>query len=375
VREEDRAFYTDHSLCRPLLSIGMLWLLLKTLLLRPAVLFRVMRVLRRSQDRATFAKNLLVLPKGLWLAEVARQRNATHIHAQWAGANATIAMIAGMASGVPWSFTAHRGDIVQRNLLPEKCASAAFVRFISQSGVQLAAECGARDLDKACVIHLGVDVPDDVHDAAICHDPAVLLCPASVLPVKGHKHLIEAMALLAERQVACRLQIAGFMDDKRLCGELEALVERLSLGDRVRMLGFVPYQQLLAMYVQGEIDVVVLPSVDLGGGLHEGIPASLMEAMAHGLPVVSTRSGGIPELLFDGAGMMVPPADPVALADALQRLLADDVFRTTMARAGRQRVRGDFSAEATMGQFLRHIETTNRSWATLGSPAADAASR
>jgi glycosyltransferase involved in cell wall biosynthesis len=140
------------------------------------------------------------------------------------------------------------------------------------------------------------------------------------------------------------------------------------------MLGFVPYQQLLAMYAQGEIDVVVLPSVDLGGGLHEGIPASLMEAMSHGIPVVSTRTGGIPELLSDDAGVMVPPADHVALADALQRLLTDDVFRTTTARAGRQRVCRDFAAEATMSQFIRHIETTHGSSATLCSPAANAGS-
>jgi colanic acid/amylovoran biosynthesis glycosyltransferase len=121
---------------------------------------------------------------------------------------------------------------------------------------------------------------------------------------------------------------------------------------------------------------VVLPSVDLGSGLHEGIPASLMEAMARGIPVVSTRTGAIPELLVDGAGVMVPAADPVALADALQRLLSDDAFRATTARSGRQRVCREFSAKATMSQLIQKIETADGRPASRGaSPVPTSLSR
>ena len=84
----------------------------------------------------------------------------------------------------------------------------------------------------------------------------------------------------------------------------------------MRFVGQVSHTQILEMYVANQVRAVVVPSIDLGNNLHEGIPVSLMEAMAHGVPVVSTTTGGIPELLADGAGILVPPENPQALADA-----------------------------------------------------------
>ena len=73
------------------------------------------------------------------------------------------------------------------------------------------------------------------------------------------------------------------------------------------------------MYREGRVGMVVLPSVDLGNNLHEGIPVALIEAMSYNIPVVGTHTGGIPELLEGGAGLIVPDKDPAALADAIER--------------------------------------------------------
>jgi glycosyltransferase involved in cell wall biosynthesis len=134
------------------------------------------------------------------------------------------------------------------------------------------------------------------------------------------------------------------------------MVRELCLDGVVRFLGYVPHEELLRRYRLRGIDFVVLPSVTLGKNQHEGIPVCLMEAMACGIPVVSTSTGGIAELLRDGAGVMVPPADPQALADAIERLVLDPDLRRKLAQAGRRRVEEEFAVEATAGKLMAYIQ-------------------
>jgi glycosyltransferase involved in cell wall biosynthesis len=113
----------------------------------------------------------------------------------------------------------------------------------------------------------------------------------------------------------------------------------------VRFLGQMPQAQILDWYRTGQIFSVVLPS------LHEGIPVSLMEAMSCGVPVISSRVGGTPELLEAGAGLLVPPADPAALADAITSLLEDARLWARTARIGRDRVEREFAIERVVSQL------------------------
>ena len=103
-------------------------------LAHPIASLKALGAICRGPGFGACLKNLLVFPKGLWLGRVARRWKADHIHAQWAATTATTAMLASRVSGIPWSFTAHRGDIVSRNLLAAKCREASFVRFISRQG-------------------------------------------------------------------------------------------------------------------------------------------------------------------------------------------------------------------------------------------------
>ena len=247
------------------------------------------------------AKNLAVYAKGLWLGGVARTWNADHIHAYWISTPATIAMVASIVSETPWSCTAHRADIDLDNLLAEKIKRAGFVRFISKSGWRMAAALGAPcDSRNAAVLHLGVDLPSIDEIPASPGLAGTLLCPANLYPVKGHRYLIEAMSLLRQRQVDCKLLLAG---DGGLRQELQAQVRALGLGDAVEFLGQRSHTEILAMYREGRVGAVVLPSVDLGHNLHEGIPVALIEAMSYSIPVIGTRTGGIPELLAGGRGV------------------------------------------------------------------------
>src|SRR6185437_5853435 len=118
---------------KPLLDGEIARAALVELLRSPATTVAAFLLLFRSPAPSVLVRNLVAFPKALWLARLARTWQADHIHAHWAGPPSTVAMIASRLSAVPWSFTAHLSDIAARNLLVEKCASAAFVRFIAHA--------------------------------------------------------------------------------------------------------------------------------------------------------------------------------------------------------------------------------------------------
>ncbi len=156
-------------------------------------------------------------------------------------------------------------------------------------------------------------------------------------PRKGHRYLLEAMALLGPGRAggvgACAL-IAG---DGTLARDLAAHVQRLGLGDKVRMLGHVADARALLW----ALDIFAMPS------LKEGLGVALLEAMACGMVAVASRAGGIVEAVDDGlTGVLVPPGDARALAAALAALTADPKRRLEMGAAARGRALERFSMVA-----------------------------
>lgn len=289
------------------------------------------RLLFRSRSIGLWFKNLAVVPKALWLAGLARRWQADHIHCHWAGTTATMALLASKLTGIPWSFTAHRWDVVENNLLAVKTKSASFVRFISHDGLLMATAMGIPLGGNIRVLPMGVKIPDRAQWNP--PQPAVVLCPANLLEIKGHRFLIEAWRILTDRGVRGELWLAG---DGELRKPLEALVRNLGLSDSIRFLGVVPHDALLKLYETNAVSSVALASIDMGNGSREGIPVALMEAMTYGIPVVATKTGGIPELVLPGTGLLVPPADPAALADALQSVLQDSRKWEQLGRSARK---------------------------------------
>jgi colanic acid/amylovoran biosynthesis glycosyltransferase len=292
--------------------------------------------LLRSGSLRVLVANLAIFPKALWLAYFAAARQVDHIHGAWASTPATMAMIAGRLSGVDWSFSAHGWDIRQPNLLHRKIGTAKFARFISHHGMQVA---GSR-YGNPVVVHLGQTLPPNSHVPV--PRPLQILCPANLIVVKGHAYLLQAAAALRTRGIPFALRLAGDGDLRR---QLEEQVHQLGLGEHVRFLGHLAHQDLMAEYECNAVDVTVLAS------LHEGIPVSLMEAMAHGVPVVATAVGGVSELLRGGAGMLVPPRNPDALAHALEQLAKDVELSASLSRAGRMRVEQEFDVAHTAARM------------------------
>jgi len=197
------------------------------------------------------------------------------------------------------------------------------------------------------VIHLPVAVPASEIRCAPLHQPPVILCPAYLYELKGHRYLIEALDILQGRGVQVRLLLAG---QGPLRSKLQSFAQAKGLEEAVQFLGHISHQRLLAIYAQREVDLVVLPS------LIEGIPVSLMEAMGYGVPVIGTDVGGVGELLCGEAGLLVPARDPVALAEAIERVLCDEQLRRRLGQAGRRRVQEGWSPKHCVMRLVEMMQ-------------------
>ncbi len=345
---KDATGLDQQSLPKPLVNAEIITTALSMCIRQPLPTIRALGRLFHSRNLSTFLKNLSVFPKALWIAKLARRWGADHIHAQWGLTTSTMAMVASDISGIPWSCTVHRVDIIGNNLLALKLRRASFVRFISRDGIALAESiCGSPLLGKVVLLHLCVDMPTEVvlHDTL--RDPPLLICPGALIERKGQCYLIDAIRILHESGMKVNLWLAG---EGEMRPTLQALVARHGLQSQVTFLGQVEHTELLDMFRARQVDAVVLPT------LHEGIPVALIEPMGYGIPVISTTVGGIPELLRDGAGILVPPHDPAALAEAIERLVRDPALRIQLSAAGRKRIEEEFSVNTVVAKLVAKIE-------------------
>ncbi len=171
-----------------------------------------------------------------------------------------------------------------------------------------------------------------------------LVTVARLSPEKGLDDLLRSVALLREQGTAVALDLVGDGPQRR---ELEALVDDLALGDRVHFAGFVPHGPELVSILDRN-DVFVLSSRS------EGLPHSLVEAMARALPVVATAIGGIPAFVGDGTGIVVPVGDPGALARALDALAHDPSRRASLSALALEKARR-VQPDAQLAQLLSYL--------------------
>jgi len=174
----------------------------------------------------------------------------------------------------------------------------------------------ARRADLRREVRAELDVPDT---------DCLLLTVANLRPEKGYDVLLDTARILLDRGVPVRVAAVG---GGPIEDEVRARHRELALGDHVQLLG----QRDDVLRLMAGSDVFVLASHQ------EGLPVSLMEATSMGMPIVATSVGGVPQVVTDGVeGLVVPPGDPVSLADAVQRVVADPALRTRLGRASREK--------------------------------------
>ncbi|MFN8123591.1 MAG: glycosyltransferase family 4 protein [Thermoleophilia bacterium] len=273
-----------------------------------------------------------------------------HLHAHFAHGTTTVTWLAAGILGLPYSFTGHAKDIYRGSLNP------AGLLERKMRGAEFVVTCTGANA--AHLEALGTGVPVHLVYHGLNADFTGLLdepcpdCPApprprivSVgrrVPKKGFDVLVDALALLRDRGVDAELVIAGEPGDQD--AELTRRIDALGLADRVELRGTVTQRELLDLYRHASVFALACRVV--GDGDRDGIPNVLVEAMAAGLPAVSTDVSGIPELVQDGVnGLLVPQEDPAALAGALARLSADPVLARRLADAGRRTVTDRFDGD------------------------------
>ncbi len=299
------------------------------------------------------AKAMVVVPRAAVLARRMEERGIAHVHAHWATHPALAAFIVRELTGIGYSFTAHAHDLyLDRSMLGQKIAAASLVVTISRFNRALIERVfGAAAAAKTVVIPCGVDVGTFAPRHRTANGALRIACVAGLRDYKGHAWLVEACRLLAARGVPFELSLVGDGPERKA---LEAQVASAGLQDRVTLLGNRPHGEVKALLDAS--DVMVMPSVTTPAGMMDGIPVALMEAMAAGMPVVSTRVSGIPELVKDGeTGLLAPEKDAAALADALERLHREPELGRRLAEAARQHVVESYNLGKNSAQVLAQI--------------------
>ena len=282
-----------------------------------------------------------IFPKAVRFAYEMAEEGVTHVHAHFANHPAVAALVVHRLTGIPFSFTAHGHDVHHdRRMLGEKINAAEFVVMISEYNKGLVIEdCNGVDPEKMHVVHCGADTELFAPRAKARPGGEVsIICVGSFIEVKGHPRLIEACRILKDRNRRLHCHLIGDGPDRH---RIAAQIAAAGLDSDITLHGALPRPRVADLMAAA--DVIVQPSVPTRRGSREGIPASLMEGMACGLPVVASRISGIPELVEDGrTGFLVPPGDATSLADALECLIDDADLRRDMGQAGRETVLAEF---------------------------------
>ena len=346
---------------KPLMSQALATLLAITLR-RPLAMAGVWRkaIASGGGNPARIVRRLSHLAQAALVARHARQQGIERLHAHFGLAPATIAWLAtaiAHAEGrreARFGFTIHGfHDFFDpaETRLDLKAREAAQVLCISDfTRSQLCLTTDPKWWRRFHVARCGVDTAAFAYrDPPAISGKARIMALGRLSPEKGFAVLLEAMALLRDRGVEAELKIVG---DGPTRGDLESQIAALGLGDRVTWAGELPPAEVSRELAASDIFCMAYFS--------EGLPISIMEAMAVGVPVVSTWIAGIPELARDGeTALTVPPADAEALAQAADRLVGDAVLRTRLARAGRALVeeRHDvWRCGETVARFLEMTE-------------------
>jgi glycosyltransferase involved in cell wall biosynthesis len=302
-------------------------------------------------------RTLLHFGQAICLAEDVVQQEIDHLHVHFALNATTLAMIVARLTDITYSFTAHANDIFANPiLLPQKIAAARFIVAISTYNAdfltEFAAQHGLNPHEVAAkieVVRCGIDVTHFAPPPTRAPAPKpVILAVGRLVEKKGYPYLIDACKQLGDAGHRFDCIIVG---DGPEADALAAQIARHKLEESVHLAGVV-FQERLKEYLH-KADIIVLPCVVAQDQDMDGIPNSLMEGMAMEIPAVSTTISGIPELIHnDQSGLLVPPNDAEALAEALARLLTDPALRRRLGKAGRAQVVADYAIDKNTRRLL-----------------------
>lgn len=295
--------------------------------------------------------------KAAEVARLARAAGITHLHAHFGSDPSTVALLAARDLCGTFSFTAHARDIYHTYVSPRidaakrraKLSEAAFVVTVSDfNAAHLRALCpeAAENIHR---LYNGIDL--SLFTPSESTVPGRILAVGRLVEKKGFAVLVDACARLRTRGLAFHCRIIG---DGPLHGALQAQVATLGLAGQVSLVGPIPQERLAEEL--GTAAIATLPCIITPDGDRDGLPTVLLEAMGKAIPVVTTTVTGGPEIVAAGeTGLLCPPNDPVALADALETLLKDPHRAHAMGVAGRLRAERLFDLPTNVARLAGHF--------------------
>ena len=313
-------------------AIRLVWGALREVMSNPAGFFRAIATTLHLATRkgGTGARNFVYLLEAISFKRAARAASIHHVHAHFSTNATAVAMLSHIMGGPSYSFTAHGPTEFEDNVgnaLKVKVRHAAFVAAITAfaKGVISSATAGQYD-GKVKVVHCGIDL--DEFDLLPVVNNARIVCVGRLCPAKAQTLLVEAIAPLVVDHPRLELVFIGDGEDR---AKIEARVKELGLQNHVTLAGWGSGAEVRTAIAAARI--LALPSYA------EGLPIVLMESLAMGRPVVTTRITGIPELVDTTCGWVVEPGDVPALTQALRKALdASPAALQAMGAEGRSRV-------------------------------------
>ena len=291
---------------------------------------------------------LVNFPRALAIGYELRRRGVTRVHALWANLPATLGWVIARGLKMEFSYAAHAWDVyVGGRMLREKTRLARSVVLCNEAAAdRLASVVGERLARKITLNRHGLD--HDSLPARAASPGDVILAAGRFEPKKGFDVLIRACGILATRGRNVRCAIVG---DGKLKGKLARLIAEAGSGG-VELRPWMPHETLMQQVA--EAAVVVSPSVVPRTGDRDGIPNILLEAMSIGTPVVASNVGGINEVVVDGeTGILIPPGDPRALADAIGRILDENRENAAITERAKVLIRQEFTLSENVEKLHR----------------------
>ncbi|MGZ3443368.1 MAG: glycosyltransferase family 4 protein [Polyangia bacterium] len=338
---------------------------LQLLAREPALYVKLLsRIVRETWRSTPFLwRSLAVFPVAVRRGMELREEPADRIHAHWATHPTTAAWVMSEITGIPLSLTAHAHDIyLDQAMLPFKLHEAVAVLTCTRQNLEFLKKL-APDLPDGRIrlsyhgLDLGVYRPAPEPPAQFR-----ILSVGTLLPRKGFDTLVEACATLERDGVAFECDIVG---DGPMRAEVEARAKTLGLK-HVHFLGKQSQEKLPEIYRSASVFVLAAVHGDQAASgakrpsasdlIHFGIPNVILEAMASGVPIVTTRMPALVEVFVDGVnGVYVPERDPAALATTLKELANDQARCAKMGAQALQRIRTGFDIHVTSAEVAQAL--------------------
>jgi glycosyltransferase involved in cell wall biosynthesis len=289
--------------------------------------------------------------RALILAHRIARLGAPPVYVHFAHKPATVGRFAALLAGVPYALSAHAKDIwlTPPQELKRKVRDAKIVLTCTSEGAGYLEQLADGHTPVTLAYH-GVDLTRPARPEPGNRVP-VILSVGRLVEKKGHATLVAAAGLLHRQGVDFQLRIGGEGPE---WAALQRLVHQLGIGDKVVFLGPLAESEVWTEHLGA--DVFALACRQLDNGDRDGIPNVILEAMAQGIPVVSTSVDGVAEAIVDGrSGLLVVPGDAEALAAKLALVLRDQALRAQLGHAGRARVAEQFDRTTSLSAVVETL--------------------